>query len=145
MTFCAGDPQKICHCVAVGKLPRQSPAHRHYRQAGAGSSMALLRICSGQKNYILCFEIRFSMIQYQYGNDAWGAGYQINIKIGRGAWRSALNPCLYGHDLMFDEQTDNPDNYIKEYVICDPEDLGLSSDSVKSNTYRPGGACGSAQ
>ena len=73
--------------------------------------------------------------QYGAEHGEWGAGYQIDMKIGDGQWRYDMGESLFGNALNFDEE-DEPENYVTDDVTCDPMDLGVDGNvDIKANIY----------
>ena len=74
--------------------------------------------------------------RYGVEHGEWGAEYQIDMKIGDGQWRYDKGESLFGNALDFDEETDNPENYVTDNVTCDPMDLGVDGNvDIKANVY----------
>jgi len=66
-----------------------------------------------------------------------GAEYQIDMKIGDGKWLSEQGKSLYGNALPFDEELDQPGNYVTDSVECDPVDLGVEGTvDIRANVYQ---------
>lgn len=73
---------------------------------------------------------------YGAENGEWGADYQLDMKIGEGQWLSDKGESLFGNGINFDEESDDPDNYVTDDVASDPVDLGISGDTdIKANIY----------
>lgn len=74
--------------------------------------------------------------RYGAEHGEWGVEYQIDMKIGDGQWRSAMGESLFGNALSFDEELDEPENYVTDNVTCDPMDLGVAGTAdIKANVY----------
>ncbi len=74
--------------------------------------------------------------QYGVEHGEWGAEYQIDMKIGEGQWRYDMGGSLFGNALSFDEELDEPGNYVTDDVTCDPMDLGVDGIvDIKANVY----------
>lgn len=74
----------------------------------------------------------------RYGTEhgEWGAEYQIDMKVGDGQWRYDMGESLFGNALNFDEELDEPGNYVTDDVTCDPVDLGVDGTAdIKANVY----------
>ena len=50
--------------------------------------------------------------RYGVEHGEWGAEYQIDMKVGDGKWRSDMGESLFGNALSFDEELDEPGNYV---------------------------------
>ncbi|MDD4493222.1 MAG: S-layer homology domain-containing protein [Eubacteriales bacterium] len=74
--------------------------------------------------------------QYGVKNGVWGAEYQIDMKIGKGQWLYDIGGSLFGNGINFDEESDDPENYVTDDTTCDPLDLGVEGTvDIKSNAY----------
>ena len=74
--------------------------------------------------------------RYGVEHGEWGAEYQIDMKVGDGKWRSDMGESLFGNALSFDEELDEPGNYVTDDVKCDPMDLGVGGTAdIKANVY----------
>lgn len=74
--------------------------------------------------------------QYGVEHGEWGAEYQIDMKIGDGKWLYDMGESLFGNGINFDEEIDEPGNYITDDVTCDPMDLGVDGTvDIKANVY----------
>lgn len=74
--------------------------------------------------------------RYGAEHGEWGAEYQIDMKIGDGQWRYNMGESLFGNALSFDEELDEPGNYVTDGVECDPMDLGVDGTvDIKANAY----------
>ncbi len=59
--------------------------------------------------------------RYGVEHGEWGgAEYQIDMKVGDGQWRYDMGESLFGNALSFDEELDEPGNYVTDDVTCDP-------------------------
>ncbi|NLM07970.1 MAG: hypothetical protein GX215_03435 [Clostridiales Family XIII bacterium] len=74
--------------------------------------------------------------RYGVEHGEWGAEYQIDMKIGDGKWLYDMGEVLYGNGINFDEELDEPGNYVTDDVLCDPVDLGAAGNvDIKANVY----------
>ncbi|MDD4089844.1 MAG: hypothetical protein PHP29_09165 [Tissierellia bacterium] len=74
--------------------------------------------------------------QYGVEHGEWGAEYQIDMKVGDGQWLYDMGESIFGNALSFDEEDDEPGNYVTDDVTCDPMDLGVSGTvDIKANVY----------
>jgi len=74
--------------------------------------------------------------RYGAEHGEWGAEYQIDMKVGDGQWRYDMGESLFGNALPFDEELDEPGNYVTDDVTCDPMDLGVGGTAdIKANVY----------
>ena len=74
--------------------------------------------------------------QYGVEHGEWGAEYQIDMKVGDGQWLYDMGESISGNALSFDEEFDEPGNYVTNDVTCDPMDLGVDGNvDIKANVY----------
>ena len=74
--------------------------------------------------------------QYGVENGQWGAEYQIDMKVGNGQWLYDMGESLFGNALSYDEELDDPENYVTDDVTCDPMDFGVDDTvDIKANVY----------
>ena len=74
--------------------------------------------------------------QYGVENGQWGAEYQIDMKVGNGQWLYDMGESLFGNALSYDEELDEPENYVTDDVTCDPMDFGVDGIvDIKANVY----------
>jgi hypothetical protein len=74
--------------------------------------------------------------QYGVEHGEWGAEYQIDMKIGDGQWLHEAGESLFGNGINFDEELDEPGNYVTDDVTCDPVDMGVNETiDIKTNVY----------
>mgnify|MGYP001122923188 CR=1 FL=1 len=75
--------------------------------------------------------------KYGVEHGEWGAGYQIDMKIGDGQWCYDMGEGLFGNAINFDEEDfDEPGNYVTDDVTCDPMDIGVDGAvDIKENVY----------
>jgi hypothetical protein len=79
--------------------------------------------------------------KYGVEHGEWGAGCQIDVKVGNGQWCYDASGELFGNGLNFDEEEfDEPGNYVTDDVVFDPiqlnENLGVDGTvDIKTNVY----------
>ena len=74
--------------------------------------------------------------QYGVEHEEWGGEYQVDMKVGDGQWRYDMGESLFGNALSFDEELDEPRNYVTDDVACDPMDLGVDGTvDIEANVY----------
>lgn len=78
--------------------------------------------------------------KYGVEHGEWGAGCQIDVKVGNGQWYYDASGELFGNALNFGEEIDEPGNYVTDDVAFDPiqlnENLGVDGTvDIKTNVY----------
>jgi len=78
--------------------------------------------------------------KYGVEHGEWGAGCQIDVKVGNGQWYYDASGELFGNALNFGEEFDEPGNYVTDDVAFDPiqlnENLGVDGTvDIKTNVY----------